>query len=394
VDAAAAELDIAPDRLRMRNFVKPRAMPYTTGTGKIYDSGDFAAHMNRAQDLADWAGFRKRAAAAKKSGRLRGIGIATYIEACGNNGPETATVRLDPDGDLTVLIGSQSTGQGHATSYAQIVAQQFGVAPERVRMVQGDTDAIATGAGTGGSSSIPCGGASLEGAVKKLGDKIRKLAADALEASAGDIEIDAGTARIAGTDRGLSFADIANRPEATPEGLAAEDSWTPEQPTFPNGTHIAEVEIDPGTGAVEIVNYVVVDDFGVTLNPIMLEGQVHGGSVQGIGQALMENTVYDPASGQLMSASLMDYALPRASNAPAFIFETANVPCKTNPLGVKGAGEAGAIGSCPAVMNAIADALWRAYRIRDIDMPATPPRVWAAIEEGQRRHKAQAVAPA
>jgi aerobic carbon-monoxide dehydrogenase large subunit len=382
VDAIARELDIAPDVLRRRNFIKPKAMPYTTPTGKIYDSGDFAAHLARAQDLIEWDGFKKRAAASRKNGRLRGVGLSTYIEACGNMGPETATVQLEQDGSVTVLIGSQSSGQGHATAYAQLVAQQLGLPPERVRMVQGDTDKVATGGGTGGSSSIPCGGASLEKATAKLATQIKKLAADALEASSGDLEIDAGTVRVAGTDRVVSFADLAAN--AKPEQLTAADVWTPEQPTYPNGTHIAEVEIDEATGDVEIVNYVVVDDFGMTLNPLLLAGQVHGGAVQGIGQALMENTAYDAASGQLLSASLMDYALPRASDAPAFSFETHNVPCVTNPLGVKGAGEAGAIGSCPAVMNAILDALWRGYRVRDLDMPATPQKVWVAIEQGRR----------
>ena len=386
VDAAARELDLAPDTLRKRNFIKPKAMPYKTATGKIYDSGDFAAHMKRAQEIAEWDGFNKRAAASKKRGRLRGIGLATYVEACGNAGPETATLRLDKDGGVTLLIGSQSTGQGHGTAYAQIVAQQLGLSPDKVRMFQGDTDRIKTGGGTGGSSSIPCGGASLEGAAKKLAEQIKKLAADALEASAGDLEIDAGTVRVAGTDRVVSFSELAALPQAKPELLTAADTWTPKEATYPNGTHLVEVEVDEATGSVGIMKYVVVDDFGVTLNPLMLAGQVHGGAVQGIGQALMEDTVYDRVSGQLVAASLMDYALPRALHAPDFIFETLNVPCKTNPLGVKGAGEAGAIGSCPALINAIIDALWRAYRIRHMDMPATPERVWAVIEEGRRIH--------
>jgi carbon-monoxide dehydrogenase large subunit len=377
VDTIAHELDVAPDVLRRRKFIKPKAMPYTTPTGKIYDSGDFAKHLARAQEMTDWPGFKKRAAASRKQGKLRGMGVSTYIEACGNMGPETATVDLDKDGGVTVLIGSQSTGQGHATAYAQLVADRLGLPPDRVRMVQGDTDKVATGGGTGGSSSIPCGGASLEKAVTKLATEIKKLAADALEASSSDLEIEAGTVRVAGTDRMVSFAELAAKAK---EKVSAADVWTPEQPTYPNGTHVAEVEIDEATGEVDIVNYVVVDDFGMTLNPLMLEGQVHGGAVQGIGQALMENTAYDASTGQLIGASLMDYALPRASDSPSFAFETANVPCKTNPLGVKGAGEAGAIGSCPAVINAILDALWRNYRIREIDMPATPQKIWAAIE--------------
>jgi carbon-monoxide dehydrogenase large subunit len=255
-----------------------------------------------------------------------------------------------------------------------------------VRAVQGDTDLIATGTGTGGSSSIPCGGASVAGAAGKLAAKLKDIAADALEAAASDLEIADGAVRVAGTDRAISFADLARRPQARGRALSAQDAFTPEAATFPNGTHLAEVEIDPETGATRILNYVVVDDFGATLNPLLLAGQVHGGTVQGIGQALMESTVYDADSGQLISASLMDYALPRAADVPALAFETRNVPCRTNPLGVKGAGEAGAIGSCPAVMNAILDALWRAYRIRHVDMPATPERLWAAIAEGRRLH--------
>ena len=211
VDAAARDIGIAPDTLRKRNFIKPKAMPYKTATGKIYDSGDFAAHMARAQEIADWDGFNKRAAASKRAGKLRGIGMATYIEACGNMGPETATVRLENDGNVTVLIGSQSTGQGHATAYAQLVAEQLGLAPERVRVVQGDTDLVATGVGTGGSSSIPCGGASLDGASKKLATEIKRIAADALEAAPGDLEFADGRVRVVGTDRAISFADVAAR---------------------------------------------------------------------------------------------------------------------------------------------------------------------------------------
>jgi aerobic carbon-monoxide dehydrogenase large subunit len=386
VDTAARELGIAPDELRRRNFIPPAAMPYRTPTDRVYDSGEFAGHLARAQDVADWPGFAARAAAAREAGKLRGMGLATYIEACGNNGPETATLRLDTDGTVTVLIGSQSTGQGHHTAYAQLVADHLDLPPERVRVIQGDTDRIATGAGTGGSSSIPCGGASVAGAARKLSDHLKTVAADMLEAGTGDLEIAGGTVRVAGTDRAVSFADLAASPKARPELLTAQDSFVPTEATYPNGTHLAEVEIDHDTGAVDIVRYVIVDDFGETLNPLMLAGQVHGGAVQGIGQALMERTVYDHDSGQLVTASLMDYALPRAADVPDFEFETRNVRCATNVLGVKGAGEAGAIGSCPAVINAVVDALWRAYRVRHVDMPATPERVWQAIEEGRRMH--------
>jgi aerobic carbon-monoxide dehydrogenase large subunit len=384
VDAAAHDLGMAPDVLRRKNLIKPKALPYKTPTGKIYDSGDFAGTLARAQELADWDGFNRRATQSRRAGRLRGIGIATYVEACGNNGPETATLTLDHDGGVTLLIGSQSTGQGHATSYSQLVAERLDLPPERVRVIQGDTDRIRTGAGTGGSSSIPVGGVSVDRATRKLADQIKEIAADALEASAGDLEIIDGTVRVAGTDRMITFADLAAHPRASVDRLRAAEEFGTEPPTYPNGTHIAEVEVDPDTGATRIMRYVVVDDFGATLNPLLLAGQVHGGAVQGIGQALMEDTVYDSSTGQLLSASFMDYPMPRAEHAPDFVFETRNVPCKTNPLGVKGAGEAGAIGSCPAVMNAVVDALWRNHRIRHIDMPATPQRIWAAIAAARK----------
>src|SRR6516164_8100753 len=383
VNHAAREVGIAPDSLRRRNFIKPSAMPYQSATGQTYDSGHFAAHLKRAQELADWAGFAKRLRQSKKAGRLRGIGLSTYIEACGNAGAETANLKLEPDGSITLLIGTQSTGQGHATAYAQIVADHLGVPPEKVNMVQGDTDRIKSGIGTGGSSSIPCGGASLAGAAERLADNLKRLAADALEAGIDDLEIAGGSVRVTGTDRVISFAALAQRPDAG-NRLSAAYAFTPPQATYPNGTHIAEVEIDPATGETRILNYIVVDDFGATLNPLLLAGQVHGGTAQGIGQALMEHAVYDPDSGQLVTASLMDYPVPRADEVPAIAFETHNVPCKHNPLGVKGAGEAGAIGSCPAIMNAIIDALWRAQRISNIDMPATPHRVWSAINTAPR----------
>ncbi|WP_375414100.1 xanthine dehydrogenase family protein molybdopterin-binding subunit [uncultured Bradyrhizobium sp.] len=386
VDAAARKLGMTPDAIRRRNFIAPRAMPYKTATGKIYDSGDFTAHMKRAMEIANWRDFAKRAKAAKKQGLVRGIGLATYVEVCGTMGEETANVALDRKGDVTILIGTQSSGQGHQTAYAQLVAEQFGLAPERVHIVQGDTDRIATGLGTGGSASIPTGGVSVERATRALGANLRELAADALETSTADLEISDGAVRIAGTDRSISFADLAKRPGVDPSKLNASATFTSADGTYPNGTHLAEVEIDPATGKIRIVNYVIVDDFGVTLNPLLLAGQVHGGAMQGIGQALMEQAVYEPKDGQLVTGTFMDYALPRAADGPSFVFETRNVPCKTNPLGVKGAGEAGAIGSCPAVVNAIIDGLWREYKIDHIDMPATAERVWIAIREHQRRH--------
>ena len=386
VDAAARKLGLTPDAIRRKNFITPRAMPYKTATGKVYDSGDFTAHMKRAMEIANWKEFPKRAKAAKKQGLVRGIGLGTYVEVCGTMGEETADVRLDPDGDVSVLIGTQSSGQGHQTAYAQIVAEQFGLAPERVHVFQGDTDQVATGLGTGGSASIPSGGVSVERATHKLGANLREIAAEALETGIADLEISDGAVRVAGTDRSVSFAELAKRPGVDPSKLSASATFASADGTFPNGTHIAEVEIDPATGIIRIANYVIVDDFGVTLNPLLLAGQVHGGAMQGIGQALMEQAVYDPKDGQLVTGTFMDYALPRAADGPSFVFETHNVPCTTNPLGVKGAGEAGAIGSCPAVVNAIIEGLWREYKIDHIDMPATAERVWIAIREHQRRH--------
>jgi carbon-monoxide dehydrogenase large subunit len=331
-------------------------------------------------EAADWAGFDARSAAAKKTGRLRGIGMSTYVEACAGGGGERAEVRLDRDGRITVLIGTQSTGQGHATAYAQLVSQHLDVPLDHVRVLQGDTDAQRSGGGTGGSRSIPVGGPAVAHASRDLGVKLKQLAADALEAGVTDLELSDGTVRVVGTDRAVSFADIARLPNATPAALSATDKWSPPEATYPNGTHVCEVEIDAETGETEVVSYVVVDDFGVTMNPLLLAGQVHGGIVQGIGQALHERTVYE-ADGQLVTASYMDYRLPRAGDIPPLRFETRNVPSTTNVLGMKGAGEAGAIGSCPAVMNAVVDALWRTHGIRHLDMPATPDRVWQAIRE-------------
>jgi carbon-monoxide dehydrogenase large subunit len=382
VDHVAREIGQAPDAVRALNFIRPEQMPYRTATERNYDSGDFEGHMRRAMDAADWFNFNKRFKEAGKRGNIRGLGLATYIEACAGGSPERATVRLDTDGGVTVLIGTQSTGQGHATAYAQLVSEHLDLPPEQVRVLQGDTAQIRSGGGTGGSRSVPVGGASVAGASRDLGGKLKALAAEALEAGTADLEFAGGAIRIAGTDRGISFADIAQLPDATEDMLTASDRWMPPEATYPNGTHVCEVEIDSETGEIAVVGYVIVDDFGVTMNPLLLAGQVHGGAVQGIGQALQEHTVYD-AGGQLVTASFMDYQIPRAEDVPDFRFETRNVPCATNVLGLKGAGEAGAIGSCPAVMNAVVDALHRGFGIAHIDMPATPQRVFAAIREAQ-----------
>jgi carbon-monoxide dehydrogenase large subunit len=378
VDHVARELGLARDAVRAMNFIKPEAMPYTTATGRVYDSGDFEGHMRRAMEVAEWAGFDARAAAAGKEGRIRGIGLASYIEACSGGSAEDATVTLEADGTVTVQIGTQSTGQGHVTAYAQLVSQYLDIPVESVRVLQGDTDSVATGGGTGGSRSIPVGGASVAGASRTLAENVKRIAADLLEAGVADMEIVDGNVRIAGTDRAVSLAELASSPDTRRDLLTVTDSWKPPEATYPNGTHVCEVEIDPETGETEVVRYTIVDDFGVTMNPLLLAGQVHGGAAQGIGQALHERTVYD-TGGQLVTASFMDYRLPRAADIPNFHFETRNVPSTTNVLGMKGAGEAGAIGACPAVMNAVADALARAYGSVPIDMPATPDRVFSAI---------------
>lgn len=387
VDYIAHTIGKAPEELRALNFIKPEQMPYKTATGRVYDTGEFEGHMRRALELAEYASFRERLRASRKKGLLRGIGMASYIEACAGGGPEAAEVRIEEDGSATVLIGTQSTGQGHLTAYAQLASQQLDLPMDKIRVLQGDTDAIATGSGTGGSRSIPVGGAAVQKASVSLAEKLKQLASEALEAATADLEIANGGVRIAGTDRSISFADIARLPGATPDMLKAREDWTPPADTYPNGTHVAEVEIDPQTGTVDIVRYTVVDDFGVTLNPLLLAGQVHGGTVQGIGQALHERVVYDEG-GQLVTASLTDYCLPRADDVPSFTFETRNVPSTTNVMGMKGAGEAGAIGATPATMNAVIDALHRAYGVMHIDMPATPARIFAAIRAAEAKRAA------
>jgi carbon-monoxide dehydrogenase large subunit len=378
---------MAPDAIRALNFIKPGAMPHKTATGRTYDTGEFEGHMRRAMEVAAWDRFGERLEEARRRGRIRGIGLASYIEACAGGSAEGAHVKLESDGTVTVLIGTQSTGQGHLTAYSQLVSQHLDLPVERIRVLQGDTDAIATGGGTGGSRSIPVGGASVAGASRTLAENLKQLAADALEAGTADLEIADGQVSVAGTDRAVPFADLARHPKATPDLLSVSDSWKPPEATYPNGTHVCEVEIDPETGETEVVRYTIVDDFGVTLNPLLLMGQIHGGVVQGIGQALHERTVYD-AGGQLVTASLMDYRLPRAEDVPNFHLETRNVPSTTNIMGMKGAGEAGAIGACPAVMNAVADALHRGFGIGAVDMPATPDRVFALIRAARSERPA------
>jgi aerobic carbon-monoxide dehydrogenase large subunit len=381
VDACAHDLGLPVDEVRRRNFIRPEQFPYTTPTGRMYDVGEFAGHMDLAMDRADWAGFEKRLRESAARGKIRGIGMATYIEACAFAGSEPAHVRLNGDGTVTMLIGTQSNGQGHATAYAQFVAEKLNLDISKVEVRQGDTDELDKGGGTGGSRSIPLGGISAARAGEDLAEKIKKIAADEMEAAAADIELVDGVARIVGTDRAMDFAAIA-RAAKDPNDLKGFGEYVQDENTYPNGTHITEVEIDPDTGRTEILRYTIVDDFGATVNPMLLAGQVHGGVVQGIGQALTEDTVYGE-DGQLITATFMDYGMPRADDVPSFHFETRNVPSTTNALGMKGAGEAGTIGATPSVMNAVTDALFRAYGIRHIDMPATPRRVWQAIQEAK-----------
>ncbi len=383
VDACARDLGMAREEIRRRNFIRPEQFPYRTQTGRLYDVGEFDGHMTLALRRAGWDAFDVRASEARARGKIRGIGMATYIEACAFPGSEPAHVELNPDGTVTLRIGTQSNGQGHVTAYAQLAAETLGLAVDKVVVRQGDTDELKEGGGTGGSRSIPLGGVSTVGAGEALAVKLRRLAADEMEASADDIELADGLARIVGTDRVMDFPAIA-RLARSADDLKGFGEFVQDEATYPNGTHICEVEIDPETGHAGIVNYVIVDDFGVTVNPMLLEGQVHGGVVQGLGQALTEDTIYSE-DGQLLTASFMDYAVPRADDAPFIHFETRNVPSTTNAMGMKGAGEAGTIGSTPAVLNAVTDALWRAYGIGHIDMPTTPLRIWTAISEAAAR---------
>ena len=378
VDMCAIKLGMAKDKIRALNFVKPAQMPYKTVTGRVYDVGEFEAAMKLSLKQAKYSTFEKRMADSSARGKLRGIGFSSYIECTAWGSGEEGSVTLESNGDFTVLIGTQSNGQGHETAYAQVVSQFLDVDPQRIKVIQGDSDRVKTGAGTGGSRSIPVGAAMLTRASQKLAQKLKELASDKLEAAVADLEIVDGHIAIAGTDRSISYADLAKLPGASLEKRMAVDEFTPPEATYPNGTHVCELEIDAETGETEILAYTIVDDFGMTLNPMLLAGQVHGGVGQGIGQALLERTVYGD-DGQLLSASFMDYCMPRAQDIPAFRFETRNVPSTTNPLGLKGAGEAGSIASCPAVMNAVVDALHRAHGITHIDMPATPAAIFAAM---------------
>ena len=391
IDFAARRLGVMPQELRRRNFIRPEAMPYTTPLGLIYDSGAFARNMDDALAAADAAGFSARRAAAQARGCFRGLGQAVYIEQSGGGPDEFAELRFDPSGTLTILMGTQSSGQGHHTAYAQLAAERLGLSPDKVRVLQGDTDAIGFGRGTGGSRSLPVGGVALANAAEKLIAKGRRIAAHLLEAADVDLDFTDGVFRISGTDREIGIEAVARaafNPASLPAdvepGFAESGHFTPPASTFPNGCHVCEAEIDPNTGMIDIVRYLVVDDFGTVINPLLLKGQVQGGVAQGVGQAMLERCVYDPDTGQLVTGSLTDYCLPRADDLPAIEFAYNVVPCRTNPLGLKGAGEAGAIGAPPALVNAVVDAL-APLGIEHIDMPVTPERLWQAIRAADLR---------
>ena len=384
IDAAAAELKIDRVKLRRDNMVTPDQMPHKTPVGKLYDSGDFRIVLDAALKTVDWAGFEARRAAAARRGKRRGIGLAYYLEATGGAPTERAEIRFADDDYVDVYVGTQSTGQGHETAYVQLTVAQLGVPGERVRVKQGDTDTIPTGGGTGGARSLYSEGQAILLTANTVIEKGKKAASEALEAAPADIVFETGRFSIVGTDRGMDIMTLA----ATQRARAAkgEDVTTLDAAevanidahTFPNGCHIAEVEVDPETGLVEVVRYSVTDDVGKAVNPLIVRGQVHGGVAQGFGQAVLEHTAFDPDSGQLLSGSFMDYALPRAADLPDIEVDLIEVPCASNPLGVKGAGEAGAVGSPPAVINAIIDAL-KPDGVTQIDMPATPERVWQAL---------------
>ena len=402
VQVAADEMGIDPAEIRRRNFIQPDEFPYQTPVALIYDTGNYDASMDKALEAADYAGFDGRKAASKQAGKLRGIGIASYIEACGiapsnvvgSLGAraglyEAATVRVNPTGSVSVMTGSHSHGQGHETTFAQVVSEKLGIDFDSVDIVHGDTDKIPFGMGTYGSRSIAVGGTAIVNALDKIIAKGKKIAAHLLETSESDIEFENGQFVVPGTDKAKAFGEIALTAyvphqyplEELEPGLEETAFYDPKNFTFPAGTYVCEVEVDPDTGVVDIESFHATDDFGVIINPMIVEGQVHGGLVQGIGQAVLEGCNYDE-NGQLLSGSYMDYTMPRAADVPSFTVDTTVTECSHNPLGVKGCGEAGAIGAPPAVINAILNALSE-VGVTNLDMPATPHRVWQAIRDAQ-----------
>jgi len=402
METAARELGVSPAELRRQNFVTE--FPHQTPVIMAYDSGDFAANQDAAMKAADYAGFEKRRAEAASRGKLRGIGMSAYIEACGiapsaavgSLGAgvglwESAEVRVNPVGTVEILTGSHSHGQGHETTFAQLVNDRFGLPSDNVQIVHGDTDKVQFGMGTYGSRSGAVGMSAIVKALDKVEAKAKKIAAHMLEADEGDIVIENGEVKVAGTDKTLGWHEVClgaytahNLPEGMEPGLKEGAFYDPSNFTFPAGTYICEVEVDPDTGTTEVIQFVASDDFGTIINPMIVEGQVHGGIAQGIGQALLEQAVYDD-SGQLLTGSYMDYTMPRADDVPSYKVSHETTICPGNPLGIKGCGEAGAIGSPPAVINAITDAIGN----NDLSMPATPAKVWAAIQAAQTKQAAE-----
>ncbi len=389
VDMAAQKIGMDPAELRRRNLIPPSAMPYKTANGATYDCGDFPALLEKCINTADYAGAAKRRKESAAKGLLRGVGLSCSIDPSAGPSPEAAELRFDPGGTVTILVGSTAGGQSHETIYTQIVSQTLGMDAEKIRVIEGDTDKLSWGTGTGAARTATIGGTAVFKATEKIIAKAKRIAAHMLEAGVDDVKFDDGIFSVAGTDHSVKFADVAQaafEPSKLPKdieiGLYETATWSPDSGNIPNSCHICEVEVDPETGVVKIDRYTAVHDVGVELNPLLVEGQVHGGIAQAAGQALMETIVYEEGSGQMLSGSFMDYAMPRADNFSFFDIDRNPVPTKTNPLGVKGAGECGTVGALPAVMNAINDAL-APLGIKNISMPATPDKVWRAIEDAR-----------
>jgi carbon-monoxide dehydrogenase large subunit len=394
IDDAARQLHDDPIDLRRRNMIPAARLPYKTALGLNYDCGDFPANQEKALALADWDGFAARRAQSRQRGKLRGIGLANPIEKAAGPGQEFAEIRFHPSGNVTLLMGSKNQGQGHETTFKQVLAEKLGLDPGDIQYIDGDTDRVAFGIGTNGSRSTVIGGSALWMAADKIIAKAKKLAAHLMEAAEADIEFavgdDGGNFTVAGTDRRLALSEVAkaafragNLPPGFEGGLYETGTFSPSDFTYPNGSHVCEVEIDAETGVLDILNYVVVDDVGTVVNPVGLKGQIHGGVMQGLGQAVMEQVVYDRQSGQMLTGSFMDYAMPRADALPAISVASNPVPTRRNPLGAKGAGEAGTVGALPAIVNAVMDAL-APVGVRHLDMPTTSDRIWAAMRAHQR----------
>ena len=378
VDAAAREIGLEPLELRRRNMIARDAIPYTTPAGSVYAAVDFEANLEAALITARWADFPSRRAESLARGRLRGIGVSTFVESTGGAPSELAEIEAEPDGGVVAYVGTQDFGMGHDTAFSQVLADELGIAMDRIRVVDGDTDRIRIGFGAHGSRSMRIGGGAVVLASRDLIDRAKQLAAEHLEAAAADIEYAAGDFVIRGTDRSASLATLARFSAERGERLFAEHEYTVDGRTYTNGCHICEVEVDPDTGAVSLIDHTVAADVGRRINPLIVDGQMHGGLTQGIGQAVFEDVVYDRDSGQLLTASFMDYDFPRADRLPRYTLAFTEVPTAENPLGVKGAGECATTGSPPAVINAILDAL-KDEGVTHIDMPATPERVWRAL---------------